>query len=57
MVVFNRGKKKVDLDLTRFTERLNQAETATDVITGKSYNFRKSLTLEPRSVLLLEVSK
>ena len=57
MVVFNRGEKSVDLDLTRFSERLSQAEMATDVITDESYDVRKSLTLEPRSVLLLEVIK
>ena len=57
MVVFNRGDESVDLELTRFSERLSQAETATDVITDKSYDVRKSLTLEPRSALLLEVAK
>ena len=57
MVVFNRGDKSVDLELTRFSERLGQAETASDVITDKTYDVRKSLTLEPRSVLLLEVVK
>jgi glycosidase len=57
MVVFNRGDKSVDLELTRFSERLGQAEMTSNVITDKSYDVRKSLTLEPRSVLLLEVVK
>lgn len=55
MVVFNRGEGNVDLDLARFSERLHDSESAVDVLSGKIYDLRSSLALEPRSVLLLEV--
>jgi glycosidase len=55
MVVFNRGEDNVDLDLKRFSERLHDSESAVDVLSGKIYDLRSSLALEPRSVLLLEV--
>lgn len=56
MVVFNRGEKEVDLDLARFSERLNDHRQASDVISGETYDLSSSLELEPRSVLLLEIN-
>ncbi|MCP5093187.1 MAG: glycoside hydrolase family 13 protein [Gammaproteobacteria bacterium] len=56
MVVFNRGDEEVDLDLARFSERLNDHRQASDVITGETYDLSSSLELEPRSVLLLEIN-
>lgn len=55
MVVFNRGEDDVDLDLARFSERLHDSDSAVDVLSGETYDLRSSLSLEPRSVLLLEV--
>ena len=55
MVVFNRGDKKIDLDLARFQERLIGSRQARDVISGKTYELSSSLELDPRSVLLLEI--
>ncbi|MGB5411566.1 MAG: glycoside hydrolase family 13 protein [Woeseiaceae bacterium] len=55
MVVFNRGEDGVDLDLARFSERLQDADSAIDILSGDTYDLRSSLSLEPRSVLLLEV--
>ncbi len=55
MVVFNRGEESVTVDTARFEERLKGATRAIDVISGNIYNVGKALTLEPRSVLLLEI--
>jgi len=55
MVVFNRGDDEVELDLARFSERLHDSASAVDVLSGESYDLSSSLSLEPRSVLLLEV--
>jgi glycosidase len=55
MVVMNQGQGEETLELARFNERLGDAEAATDVITGKTYDIRETLTLAPRSVLLLEL--
>ncbi len=55
MVVFNRGKESVSLDMARFTERLGNSTSAEDVITGKRFNIESAIALEPRSVMILEV--
>jgi len=55
MVVFNRGDEAATIDTARFEERLQGATRAIDVISGKMYNVNRSLALEPRSVLLLEI--
>jgi len=55
MVVMNQGQETATLELARFSERLSDKESAEDVITGRRYGLSGTLTLEPRSVLLLEV--
>ncbi len=57
MVVFNRGDGAAKLDLGRFSERLRARRTATDVITGKSFDISSSLKIEPRSVLILDIGQ
>ena len=39
----------------RFAERLRGLETGVDVISGRRYNIARGLTLEPKSVLILEL--
>ena len=56
MVVFNRGDEAVDLDMARFYERLGDSQFAEDVISGKRYGINRSLRLEPRSVMVLEIT-
>jgi len=55
MVVFNRGDETEALDMARFAERLGDSQYAEDVITGKRFGIRRSLRLEPRSVMILEI--
>ncbi|MEJ2534134.1 MAG: glycoside hydrolase family 13 protein [Gammaproteobacteria bacterium] len=55
MVVFNKNAAPVDLSTRRFAERLGDAATATDVLTGKTLDIREHIPLAPRSVRLLEV--
>jgi glycosidase len=55
MVVFNRGDEAAALDMARFTERLGDSDYAEDVITGKRFGIRRSMRLEPRSVMILEI--
>jgi len=57
MVVLNRDEDNVTLDTDRFAERFGAANFATDVLTGKRFNIRTPLVLEPRSVLLLELER
>ena len=56
MVVFNRDSGVVNLDMARFSERLGDARYAEDVITGKRYGIDRSLRLEPRSVMVLQIN-
>ena len=55
MVVFNRGKETVSLDLDRFSERLGGSQFANDVLTGKRINIETTMNLEPMSVMVLEL--
>ncbi len=55
MVVFNRDEDVVEIDTSRFAERIGERRHATDVLSGKRYNLSRNLLLEPRSVLLLEL--
>ena len=55
MVVFNRGEARASVATDRFVERLGGATRGVDVITGTPYDIEESITLEPRSVLLLEI--
>ncbi len=57
MVIFNKADDTVLLDLDRFEERLGDATRATDVISGRRYNVERSIALEPRSVLVLEIDR
>lgn len=55
MVIFNRGEETASIKTARFAERIGDAKTAVDVITGKTYDISDAISLEPRSVLLLEI--
>ena len=57
MVIFNRGEDATRIETARFAERLGDARSAVDVITGQSYDISEALELLPRSVLLLEVTR
>ncbi|MGI9234817.1 MAG: glycoside hydrolase family 13 protein [Woeseiaceae bacterium] len=57
MVVFNLGQEAVEIDTARFAERLGDARSAVDVISGKSVELGEALELSPRAVLLLEVGE
>lgn len=57
MVVFNRGEEATSIDTARFAERLGNADSAVDVISGQSYEIDETLELPARSVQLLEISR
>ena len=55
MVVFNIADEKFELDMSRFAERTHGFTTGTDVISGNAFDIGATLTLEPKSVLILEL--
>ena len=55
MVVFNRGDESVELETSRFVERLNGFTHGTDVISGDRISIAPTLELDPTSVLILEL--
>ncbi|MDD5336329.1 MAG: glycoside hydrolase family 13 protein [Rhodoferax sp.] len=57
MVAFNKNLTPITLDTSRFREMLTPQASATDVLSGRRLSLAKSLTLAPRSVLLLEVDR
>ncbi len=57
MVVFNRSEEASSIDTARFAERLGDADSAVDVITGQAYKLNETLELPARSVLVLEINR
>ncbi|MDH3646763.1 MAG: glycoside hydrolase family 13 protein [Gammaproteobacteria bacterium] len=55
MAIINKNAKRIDLDLTRFSEHLGDSREATEVISGREVALLKSLRLDPRSVTLLDL--
>ncbi|UGQ45381.1 glycoside hydrolase family 13 protein [Massilia endophytica] len=55
MVSLNRNTKDVTLDAGRFREMLAGVRSGRDVISGKEYPLRDSITLPARSALILEL--
>ncbi len=54
MVIMNRGDSAETLEFDHFAERIGESKQATDVLSGRDYRLEGSISLEPRSVLLLE---
>ena len=55
MVILNLDDDEVDLDMTRFAERLRGARRATSVLDDAIVDIEESLELPPRSALLLDI--
>ncbi len=55
MVVFNRGEDEVEVDTSRFAERLGSATRGRDVITGATVAVAPTLKLPAMSVMVLEI--
>ncbi|MFZ4412780.1 MAG: glycoside hydrolase family 13 protein [Bacteroidales bacterium] len=55
MVVMNNNNKAITLDLERFQESLNNSKTALDIINQKEIKITKSLTINKKSVLILDL--
>jgi glycosidase len=55
MVAFNRGEEPVELTASRFSERLGNANVATDVITGEDVDISEVIPVPARSVRVLEI--
>lgn len=55
LVAFNKGDKQAALPVARFAEMMSGVARGTDVITGKVHDLSSTLTLAPRSALILEL--
>lgn len=55
MVVFNNSNETKTLKTDRFAENIGNFKTGKDVITDKIIDVTKEITLEPKSVLILEL--
>jgi len=55
MVIFNLGNEEIKVDMARFAERLQNANSARSVMDNTTINIRNSIETAPRSVLLLEI--
>jgi glycosidase len=55
MVLFNNSDKIKTLNTKRFAENIGNYKTGKDVITDKIIDVTKEITLEPKSVLILEL--
>jgi glycosidase len=55
MVLFNNSSETKTLNTDRFAENIENHKTGKDVITDKIIDVTKEITLEPKSVLILEL--
>lgn len=55
MVVFNNSSETKTLKTDRFAENIGNFKTGKDIITDKIIDVTKEITLEPKSVLILEL--
>jgi len=57
MVAINKNNEAVALELSRFAERLEGHDTATDVVSGENESLGETLNLPPRSVRVLDLDQ
>jgi glycosidase len=57
MVILNKNKTETKLSTGRFAEVLKGAQAGVDVVTGKRYALEGSVTVPPRTALVLEVQQ
>ena len=57
MVVVNKADEPRTLDLARFAERLKNASSGRDVVSGTVHDLGEPLVVEPRTALVLEVAR
>ncbi len=55
LVAFNNNAKEMALDVDRFREMLTGVTSGVDVLTGKTFDLRSTLTLPPRASVILEL--
>lgn len=56
MLIFNSEDKEKNLSTARFAERVGQATSATDIITGAKLNSLQSISVPARATLVLELN-
>jgi neopullulanase len=57
MVVINKSKKEISLDMDRFSEIMTGETIGEDVLSRKTYNLAGSVLVSPRSALVLQLKK
>ena len=55
MIVLNKNTKDQTLDLSRFSERIGNTRSGTEVITGNKLSFDGTLTVTARSSMIIEL--
>ncbi|MGB2862628.1 MAG: glycoside hydrolase family 13 protein [Sedimentisphaerales bacterium] len=55
MVALNKTASQQNVDLTRFSELINKAATAKNIITGKEMSLNGGLTVDSKQPLILEI--
>ena len=55
MVLINNSNETKVINTTRFAENIGNYKTGKDVITEQNIDVTKEITLEPKSVLILEL--
>jgi hypothetical protein len=55
MILINNGNETKAINTARFAENIGNHKTGKDVITEQNIDVTKEITLEPKSVLILEL--
>ena len=57
MVILNKNKEKVLLDMKKYYKMIPETFTAKDIINDREITIQKTLEIAPRSALILELNK
>jgi hypothetical protein len=57
MVMMNNSTKSQTIKTNRFQESIQNYKTGKDIMTGKTIDLKNDITIESKSVLILELQK
>ena len=55
MVVINNSNESQTFKTKRFAENIQNYQTGNDILSGKNVDLKKDISIEPKSVLVLEL--
>ncbi|MCL1065530.1 glycoside hydrolase family 13 protein [Shewanella olleyana] len=57
LIIYNKNEQAIDIDLSRFSDVINNNKVGLDIFSQHSYSLDKSLTLQEKGVTILSLSQ